>query len=119
MASIRKYKTAKGYAWRVQYRSTDGRGRTKQGFRTKAEAEAWSAKNATDIHAGQWRAPIKTAITVGELGDRWLAMQTHLKPSTMRTTEQSWRGEGRPKGGVGSNLGGGAFEVQEWVAGDL
>ena len=65
MASIRKYKTARGYAWRVQYRSPDGRGRTKQGFRTKAEAEAWSAKNATDIHAGQWRAPTKTAITVG------------------------------------------------------
>lgn len=117
MASIRKYKTAKGYAWRVQYRSPDGRGRTKQGFRTKAEAEAWSAKNATDIHAGQWRAPTKTAITVGELGDRWLAMQTHLKPSTMRTTEQSWRVHVRPKWGDVSIMGVRPSDVQEWVAG--
>lgn len=35
MASIKPYKTAKGRAWRVQYRSPDGKNRTKQGFRTK------------------------------------------------------------------------------------
>lgn len=33
MASIKRYKTARGTAWRVQYRSPDGRSHTKQGFR--------------------------------------------------------------------------------------
>lgn len=42
MASIKLYKTAKGKAWRVQYRSPDGKSRTKRGFPTKAEAQAWS-----------------------------------------------------------------------------
>lgn len=39
MASIKRYITAHGHAWRVQYRDPQGKGRTKQGFRTKAEAE--------------------------------------------------------------------------------
>lgn len=50
MASIKKYETAKGHAWRVQYRSPDGRNRTKQGFRTKAAAQSWADKNATLMH---------------------------------------------------------------------
>lgn len=49
MSSIKPYKTAKGKAWRVQYRSPDGKNRTKQGFRTKNEAQAWADKNATTL----------------------------------------------------------------------
>lgn len=49
MASIKPYKTAEGKAWRVQYRSPDGKNRTKQGFRTKNEAKAWADKNSTTI----------------------------------------------------------------------
>ena len=49
MASIKKYETAKGHAWRVQYRSPDGRSRTKQGFRTKSAAQAWADKNSVHL----------------------------------------------------------------------
>lgn len=44
MASIKPYKTARGRAWRVQYRSPDGKtGQNKDSAR-KNEAQAWADK---------------------------------------------------------------------------
>lgn len=83
MASVRKYATAKGHAWRVQYRSPDGKSRTKQGFRTKTEAQAWADINAAHIHGQDWIDPNAGKVTIGELGERWLATKNKLKPSTV------------------------------------
>lgn len=83
MASIRKYKTASGTAWRVQYRSPDGRSRTKQGFPTKAKAESWAAANTTQIDAGAWIDPNAGKVTVRQLSELWWAGRQHLKPSTL------------------------------------
>ena len=116
MASTKPYKTAKGRAWRVQYRSPDGRNRTKQGFRTKNEAQAWAEKNATTIREGDWIDPNAGKVTVGELGARWLEMQTHLKPSTLRTTEQTWRIHVQPRWGNTPIKAVRASEVQHWVS---
>lgn len=116
MASIKPYKTAKGRAWRVQYRSPDGKNRTKQGFRTKNEAQAWADKNATTIRAGDWIDPNAGKVTVGELGARWLEMQTHLKPSTQRTTEQTWRIHVQPRWGDTPIRAVRASEVQHWLS---
>ncbi|WP_390884962.1 Arm DNA-binding domain-containing protein [Corynebacterium rouxii] len=52
MASIKKCTTAKGTAWRVQYRSPDGRSHTKQGFRTKTEAQRWADKTPRRLYRG-------------------------------------------------------------------
>lgn len=116
MASIKPYKTAKGRAWRVQYRSPDGKNRTKQGFRTKNEAQAWAEKNATTIRTGDWIDPNAGKVTVGELGARWLEMQTHLKPSTQRTTEQTWRIHVKPRWGDTPIRAVRASEVQHWLS---
>lgn len=116
MASIKQYKTAKGKAWRVQYRSPEGRNRTKQGFRTKNEAQAWADKNATTIREGDWIDPNAGKVTVGKLGARWLEMQTHLKPSTQRTTEQTWRIHVEPRWGNTPIKAVRASEVQDWVS---
>lgn len=116
MASIKPYKTAKGRAWRVQYRSPDGRNRTKQGFRTKNEAQAWADKNATTIRTGDWIDPNAGKVTIGELGARWLEMQTHLKPSTLRTTEQTWRIHVKPRWGDTPIRAVRASEVQHWLS---
>ncbi|SQH03465.1 Arm DNA-binding domain-containing protein [Corynebacterium ulcerans] len=83
MASIKKYDTAKGTAWRVQYRSPDGKSRTKQGFRTKTEAQQWADKNATTITEGSWINPQHGKITVSELATLWWAGRQHLKTSTL------------------------------------
>lgn len=116
MASIKPYKTAKGRAWRVQYRSPDGKNRTKQGFRTKNEAQAWAEKNATTIRTGDWIDPNAGKVTIGELGARWLEMQTHLKPSTLRTTEQTWRIHVKPRWGDTPIRAVRASEVQHWLS---
>ncbi|WP_165242418.1 tyrosine-type recombinase/integrase [Corynebacterium lizhenjunii] len=116
MASIKKYATATGHAWRVQYRSPDGRSRTKQGFRTKAQAQAWAETNAATIHTGGWVDPNAGTITVGELGEQWLSMQTHLKPKTMHNTRQVWRNHVHPAWGTRPIADILPSEVQSWVA---
>lgn len=116
MASIRRYDTAKGKKWRVQYRSPDGRSRTKTGFTTKAQAQAWADKNSVSISAGDWTDPTRQKLTVDFLGGRWLENQTHLKPSTYRVVEQAWRVHVQPQWGcrqIGSIL---PSEVQSWVS---
>lgn len=64
MASIKKYSTARGTAWRVQYRSPDGKSRTKRGFPTKAKAQAWANKNAVNIYEQDWIDPTAGKSTV-------------------------------------------------------
>ncbi|MEJ4100874.1 hypothetical protein V5S96_10980 [Corynebacterium mastitidis] len=120
MASITKYASARaksGYAWRVQYRGPDGKSHTKRGFATKNAAQKWAEKNAVAVSEGTWIDPQHRKITVEELGTRWLTMQGHLKPSTMRVTEQSWRVHVLPYWGtrrIGEIM---PSEVQEWVMG--
>nr|DAO89780.1 MAG TPA: Integrase [Caudoviricetes sp.] len=118
MASVRKYATAKGHAWRVQYRSPDGKSRTKQGFRTKAEAQAWANKNAVAVHDDDWINPNAGKVTVGDLGQRWLDMQTHLKPSTKVSYEGLWNTSIEPYWGPRTVKSISRSDVQEWVAKD-
>lgn len=116
MASIKQYKTAKGKAWRVQYRSPDGKSRTKRGFRTKNEAQAWADKNAVSIHQQDWIDPNAGKVRIHEVGERWLSMQTHLKPKTLHETKGLWRRYVEPRWG---NMGVSAIKpsmVQEWVS---
>ncbi|HCG3138777.1 tyrosine-type recombinase/integrase [Corynebacterium striatum] len=116
MASIKKYETAKGYAWRVQYRSPDGKSRTKRGFRTKSEAQAWSDKNAVSIYDQDWIDPNAGRARIKEVGERWLAMQTHLKPKTLHETEGLWRRYVLPEWGGRPVASVKPSEVQAWVA---
>ena len=116
MASIKPYKTAKGRAWRVQYRSPDGKNRTKQGFRTKNEAQAWADKNATTIREGEWIDPNAGRVKIKELGERWLAMQTHLKPSTLATTKNAWENHVKPLWGERAIATIQPSEVQSWLS---
>lgn len=116
MASIKPYKTAKGKAWRVQYRSPDGKNRTKQGFRTKNEAQAWADINATHMHQQDWIDPNAGRVKVNEVGERWLAMQTHLKPKTLHETIGLWRRYVQPTWGDTSVASIKPSMVQEWVS---
>lgn len=116
MASIKPYKTARGRAWRVQYRSPDGKNRTKQGFRTKNEAQAWADKNAVSIHQQDWIDPNAGKVKVHEVGERWLAMQTHLKPKTLHETKGLWRRYILPRWGDVTVSAIKPSTVQEWVS---
>ena len=100
MASIKRYKTAKGTAWRVQYRSPDGRSRTKQGFRTKDQATAWADKNATKVREGDWIDPTKTLTPISDLWAPWINAQTHLSESSTRALTASWETHVKPQWGT-------------------
>lgn len=115
MASIKKYATAKGTAWRVQYRSPDGKSRTKRGFPTKAKAQAWADKNAVAIDDGQWIDPSRGATTIGELHQRWWATQQHLAASTIAALDASWRTHVEPRWGHVAVRTVHPADVQEWV----
>ena len=96
MASIKKYATKNGHMWRVQYRSPDGRNRTKQGFPTKAKAQTWADKNAVSINDGSWLDPTGGKLTINDLATTWLATRSHLKPSTKEMYTQVWNGAVKP-----------------------
>ncbi|MCL0120665.1 tyrosine-type recombinase/integrase [Corynebacterium pygosceleis] len=115
MASIKQYKTAKGTAWRVQYRSPDGRARTKQGFRTKGEASSWAAANTVATDTGAWIDPQAGKRTVAEIGDTWIQHRTHLKPSTREREKGIWRAV-RPVWGDRQVSTIRPSEVQAWIA---
>lgn len=84
MASIRKYDTSTGTAWRVQYRSPDGKSRTKQGFKTKTAAQAWADKNATAIREGGWVDQNAGKTLMRDLTETWWEGRQHLKASTLK-----------------------------------
>ena len=119
MASIRKYKTAKGLAWRVQYRSADGRGRTKRGFRTKTEAEAWANRNAVDLADGEWVASESQKVRVNELVPQWEQRVKGLAVSSQRPIRIAWEKHVRPVWGHRLVRSIRRSEVQGWIDGSL
>lgn len=116
MASIKPYKTAKGRAWRVQYRDPAGKNKTKQGFHTKNEAQAWADKNATTIRTGDWIDPNAGKVTIGEVAVPWEANLTHLKPKTRHDMLAVWRNHVEPKWGTRKAFSIKPSEVQAWVS---
>lgn len=117
MASIKKYDTAKGHAWRVQYRSPDGKSRTKRGFRTKTEAQAWADQNAVHINTHDWLDPNAGKVTVGELHAVWEPTLTRLKPKTRHDMAAVWRNHVEPAWGARAAISIKPSEVQAWVSG--
>jgi integrase len=99
VASIKKYATAKGEFWRVQYRTPDHRVTQRRGFKTKKEAEDFAATTHVSKMRGEYIDPADAKITVGQLGPDWLARRTHLKPSSRRVEEVAWRVHVQPKWG--------------------
>ena len=88
MASIKKYATAKGERWRVQYRTPDHRVTQRRGFKTKKEAEDFAATVHVSKLRGEYIDASDARVTIGDLGPDWLARRTHLKPSTRRTEQK-------------------------------
>lgn len=117
MASISKYKSAKGIRWRVQYTAPDGRRTAKKGFLRKEDAQLWAADNTLSMQRGTWIAPSAQRITVEELGERWIKIQSHLKPSTRELYRQVWSSAVKPYWGGYKVSAISSAMVQEWVSG--
>lgn len=116
MASVQKYKAAKGIRWRVQYRSPDGKSRTKQGFTHKYEAENWAAKNTVHIYEQDWIDPTGGKALISDVGERWITAQTHLKPSTLNLAHDVWNGTVKPYWGARPVASVKQSDIQHWVS---
>ena len=101
MATISKYQTSSGTTlYRVRYRTPEHRQTDKRGFTTKRDAEAFAATVEVSKLRGEYVAPAKARVTIGELGPGWLERQRgHLKPSAYRPLESTWRIRIEPRWG--------------------
>lgn len=115
MGSVEPYETAHGRRYRARYRDPDRRSREKGGFRTKRDAEEYLANVTVSSARGEYVDPRAARVTLGELGDEWITNQAHLKPSSLRPLEITWRLHVRPHWGhrrVGDIR---HSEVQTWI----
>ena len=90
MGSITAYETADGKRYRVRYRDPDRKSREKGGFVRKADAVDYLAETVVTTNRGEYVDP-QAAKTIRDMGDEWMANQSHLKPSSYRAVETAWR----------------------------
>jgi integrase len=91
MGSIDHYQSNAGRRYRVRFRKPDNSQTSKRGFKTKREAELYVASLEISKARGEFIDASASRITVGDYGKAWIAARTHLKPSTARVEESTWR----------------------------
>lgn len=115
MAITRK-ENSRGVRYQASYRAADGRERTKT-FARKADADRWEREQRSGRDRGLWVDPrLAARLTVGALGDQWLATRVNLKPGTFEGYRSLWRSRVRPRWGD-TPLGRVAHsDIVQWVA---
>lgn len=116
MATIERYATSAGTRYMVRYRTPERRQTKKRGFKTKRAAEEFAATVEVQKLQGDYVEASRGRVTVGDLGPPWLAMQTHLKPSSRRPLEIAWRVHVQPRWGPVRVSDVGFSAVQTWVS---
>lgn len=118
MATVSRYSIKDGTVfWRVRYRTPDNRSTDRRGFTTKRDAEAFAATVEVSKLRGEYVAPSRSRVTVGELGPAWLERQQgHLKPSSYRPLEATYRLRIQPRWGAVALGDIRPSAVQAWVA---
>jgi integrase len=76
--------------WRARYRAPNGRERSKT-FARRVDAERFLATAEAAKLRGEWVAPERSRVTVGEWAAEWMAGRVHLKPKTVASYESLLR----------------------------
>lgn len=117
MGSIERRPGARGGSWRVRWRDSNHASRSKGGFRTKKEAEAFLISTEHSVITGTYVDPRGGRVTVAEYGAAWLlSRKAHLRPSTARPEDSAWRNHVLPKWGSKQLAKILHSDVQAWVA---
>jgi integrase len=117
MGSVHSYETKAGRRYRVLYRKPDNSQGQKRGFKTKRDAEQYQHLIEASKARGEFIDATSARMSIGTLGEEWLANLSHLKPSSFRSVESTWRIHVAP---AWSNRAVGSVrhsEVQSWVTG--
>lgn len=118
MASFERYSLKSGDTrWRVWYYDPEHKRRNKSGFKTKRDAEDWTARNVTTaINDGSYVDPRSGRVRIGALGEEWLAAHKNVwKPSNAYAMASSWKVHVEPKWGDRALGDVHHSEVQNWV----
>lgn len=116
MASIEPYQTKAGRRYMVRYRKPDGKQTDKRGFTTKRDASLYAATVETKKAEGTYIDPTAGRVTIGELGEAWLARQTHLKTSSRTVVKGAWHTHVEPTWGGVPVSAVTRTDVAQWVA---
>jgi integrase len=116
--NIYAYESAKGTRYRINYRNSENRQRTRSGFATIKGAQSALSRARVAVEDGQHLEASKAKAKIAVLGATWLAAKEPpaLKPSTYRSLESAWRIHVKPKWGeraVGSLS---PVEIRDWLA---
>lgn len=115
MATIESYVTQSGKRYMVRYRKPDRTQTMKRGFKTKRDAEAFSATVEVSKLRGEYIDPTLSRATVADLGPDWLDRKRQLKPSSFRPLEIAWRIHVEPAWGKHAISEIRYSDVQAWV----
>ena len=115
MSSIEKRLRDGQTSWRAHYRTPDGKQRNKT-FARKGDAERFLTTVESAKLTGSFADPALARLTVGEWSARWLADQTHLKPSTLERYAGILREHVEPQWGRVRLADVSHADVQSWIA---
>lgn len=117
MATIETYQTSGGATfYAVRYRKPDNRQTWKRGFKTKRDAQMFTATVEVSKARGEYVAPKLGRIAVGELASGWLARKKRATaPSHYRMLESAWRVHVRPRWGTVAVADVDLLAVEEWI----
>lgn len=116
MGSIESYQSAKGKRYRVRFRKPDHSQGQKRGFSTKRDAEVFLSTIEVAKHRGDFIDPAAGHLRVGVFGPDWISAQSHLKASTFKALESTWRTWVEPRWGRVPLDEVRFRDVQSWVA---
>ncbi|SHO87281.1 site-specific integrase [Mycobacteroides abscessus] len=103
--------------WRAYYRNPEGAQKSKSGFKTKRDAEAFIAKTEVSKLDHAYIDPTKAKTSVGELGKRWAKVkESQMKPSGWRSYESAWRIHVEPRWGNTPLSRIERLDIEEWIA---
>lgn len=116
MGSVHPYETPNGRRYRVLYRKPDHGQGQKRGFTTKKEAQLFLSTVEISKSRGDYVDPSAGRIKVSAYGRDWLSSQSHLKPSTRKAVESSWRTWVEPRWGRWSLAEIHHSDITRWIA---
>lgn len=112
---VRTDRYGKGGRWMVRWRDPSGVQR-KKSFRLKADAEDYAGSMRQNMRSGSYIAPDAGKVAIEEWARRWLAAQSHVKPSTLERTRIVVENQIIPRWGRMVLAAVTYAEVQSWVA---
>lgn len=115
MGSVTSYATSAGTRYRARYRTPDMAQRERKGFTSKTAAREFLTTVEASKIQGAYIDAAAGRQTLGELGGRWLANQTQLKPSSYATAETAWRVHVAPRWAITQVGKIRHSDVQAWV----